>query len=87
MVFVDFLPVAVVKTFFVLPRAMPRRMISTIMSNAGSGNLENAILDKNEERQSIQVLDCALNSLVIILLQAKGFADMLLEILTYEEIK
>jgi hypothetical protein len=87
MVFVDFLPAAVVKTFFVLPRAMPRLMISTIMLKQGSGSLENAILDKNEESKSIQVLDCALNSLVIILLQAKGVADMLLEILTYEEIK
>ena len=46
MVFVDFLPVAVVKTFLVLPRAMPRRMISIIMSNAGSGSLANEILDK-----------------------------------------
>jgi len=40
------------------------------------------------ESKSIQVLDCALNSLVSSLLhQAKGCANVLLEVLTYKEIK
>jgi len=40
------------------------------------------------ESESIQVLDCALNSLVSSLLhQAKGFTNVLLEVLTYKEIK
>ena len=51
MVFVVFLPAGVVKTFFVLPRAMPLLMISTIMLKQGSGSLLNEILDTNEGKQ------------------------------------
>ena len=39
------------------------------------------------ESKSIQVLDCALNSFFALLLQAKGFTNVLLEVLTYKEIK